>query len=288
MRFKDKKDKNINIHLLNIGGYISVIFFIIFTLGFLLFISYTFALGIATKSLMIATMSTAISFFTAGIASLFFLAFLKIQKLKNTDNSITSENSSDSIKITKNNNANYTPNKIVEIVSIVMLSVGIVATLTSACLGSTKSTNWQIAKENFLKDNGYFATDPTHYDISYPLNKDKINSFNLTLNLKAKNIHIEYEDRDSIKISYKNLYKNQIVLTPNYIETENSETEKLEKKLIIKEIKINETPSPKKNEPLENMLFFFFDESASSKTIIIRLPKYLKNNINVNGNYQTV
>lgn len=288
VRSADKKYKNTNIQLLNLGGYISLMMFVIFSLGFFLFLSYTFALGIATKSIMITAISAAITFFTGAVATFFVLAFIKIQKKKNEDAPIESSKNNDSIKITKNSKPTYASSKVVEIVSIVMLSIGIIATIASACLGSTKSANWQIAKENFLKDNGYFASDPTHYDISYPITKDNNDSFNITLNLKAKNVHIRYEDRDSIKISYKNLYKNQIELTPTYIEIKNDDNEKTEKKLVINDLEINETPSPKKNEPLENMLFFFFDESASSKTIIIRLPQSLKNNVNVNGNYQTV
>ncbi len=231
--------------------FFSFLFSTIFLLSSLLFFSYCIALTVATSSVMVFFTSFGISIFPLAFSCFLFIYGKKIyNQLKNKNSKI--ENTSPHEK---------KPQKsIFEIVAYSILGLATLSILVSACLGSTEKTKWQVATMNFVAENGYYTEDKNQI-----LHFDNIETINIET--KDKTVFVVYNDVPFFQIQYVNKFNNQIAITQ-----------------IQKSLTIKENTSPKKNEALDNMLFFIFSENERSKQIILTIPTNLKGSVTISGN----
>lgn len=153
-------------------------------------------------------------------------------------------------------------------ISIVVLAIGALLTLISALLGCTERAKWVDAISTFRQYNGYYE-DINPVKLNYPLGENG----NIT------KVEIELIDKIPVIIYTKDEDKQDDISIDAYTKFVNQ--------LVIKNsngvLSIEENPSPKRNETLDKLLFFVFDDFSVERQVLISIPESQKDNIEIVG-----
>lgn len=154
-------------------------------------------------------------------------------------------------------------------VCFAILAVGALFTILSAVFGSTDRDKWVQEISSFREYNGYYQ-DVKTIRTQYPINANGTTLNKIELDLIDKiGVVIYTDDKDKqgfVIVEGYTKYQNHLVLS------------KYDQSLAIKE-----NPSPKRNETLDKLLFFVFDDFSVEKQVLIYIPADYKDNIVIEG-----
>ncbi len=153
-------------------------------------------------------------------------------------------------------------------ISIVVLAIGALFTIISAVLGCTDRAKWVDAISTFRQYNGYYE-DIHHEPLNYTSTADR----------KIEKIEIQLIDKIAVVIYSDDENKQEQISIDAYTKFVNQ--------LVVKNangtLTIVENPSPKRNETLDKLLFFVFDDFSVERQVLIIVPESQKDTIEIVG-----
>lgn len=154
--------------------------------------------------------------------------------------------------------------------SLAILAIGAVFTIISAVLGCTDRSKWVDAISSFREYNGYYS-DIQNPQIQYPISASD--------NDIAK-IEIDLIDKIAVVVYTDDAEKQGFIIINAYTKFENHLVTARSKDGVVT---ITENPSPKRNETLDRLLFFVFDDFSVEKQVLVYVPQAYKDDITVEG-----
>lgn len=236
--------------------------------GGLLSLFYAIVCGVAFQSSMVCLVLLGAGFImiSAGLGCI--LLYKKYEGFYNKKMGWIFPDKKEEIKKKPNDPKEFKDYITLPNISIVVLAIGALLTLVSALLGCTDRAKWVDAISTFRQYNGYYE-DINPVLLDYPSTEsNSIEKIEIQLIDKvAVVIYTDDENRqDKISINAYTKFVDQLVI-------KNSNGA----------LNIAENPSPKRNETLDKLLFFVFDDFSVERQVLIYIPKSQKEYIEIVG-----
>ncbi len=150
------------------------------------------------------------------------------------------------------------------------LLIGAICAVASAFLDSIERDTWVDIRSDYMLANNYYS-DITKYESTHPIYDNNIEIFDkIDINLDKKNAVVIFSDEIStiVNMTGYQSYEKQLMVT-----------------IDGNTLHIDETPSPKNDGALENLLFFLFSENKVEQQVRVYIPNSQKDKIEISGNY---
>lgn len=252
---------------INIPFILIVLACIIGLSGGALLLFYSIVCAVAFKSAMISLVVAGGAFISFAMGLGFILLYKKYQKFyDNQMGWIYPKKENNVVTKTENTKKSFKDYLTLSNIALLILAIGAVFTMISAALGCTDRTKWVDAVSSFRQYNGYYE-DIEHPVVSYPIESGEhpINKIEIELIDKVAVVLYNKDDdkRGMIVIEGYTKYLNQLVVSRSQDGT----------------IIISENPSPKRNETLDKLLFFVFNDFSVERQVLIYIPDSYKDEI---------
>ncbi len=154
-------------------------------------------------------------------------------------------------------------------VTFLILTFGVVLNIISAFLGCTDKATWVNTVADFKEDNGYFSKTQ-HPITQYPIHTLDSDIYRINFDLQDKIGVVVYRDdsehADELVIETFTQYSMHVVIS-------NSDGI----------ITIDDNHSPKKDNALNDMMFFVFSDSSIERQVIVYIPSAYEDDIEIVG-----
>lgn len=238
--------------------------------GGALMLFYSVVCAIAFKSAMIYLIVAGASAILLSAGLGFIVLYKKYYSFYNKKMGWIIQGKDDAQTVTETTQKSFKDYLTLPNFSLAILAIGAIFTIISAVLGCTDRSQWVASISSFREYNGYYS-DIQNPQIQYPINAgDK----------DIDKIKIDLIDKIAVVLYTDDAEKQGFVIVNAYTKFENHLVTARSKDGVVT---ITENPSPKRNETLDRLLFFVFDDFSVEKQVLIYIPKAYKDDITIEG-----